>query len=117
MQDPAKRVKVLQMENITKRFPGVTALDQVNFDIMEGEVVALIGAGGLLRTGDRAPQATPFAYHAEGVLAAGCRCQGAGKYGAGPGGRQYDQKRYAAAATAADGKHRRRPQSGAGNQR
>ena len=46
MQDPAKRVKVLQMENITKRFPGVTALDQVNFDIMEGEVVALIGENG-----------------------------------------------------------------------
>ena len=46
MQDPAKRVKVLHMENITKRFPGVTALTQVNFDVMEGEVVALIGENG-----------------------------------------------------------------------
>lgn len=46
MQDPAKRVKVLHMENITKRFPGVTALNQVNFDVMEGEVVALIGENG-----------------------------------------------------------------------
>ena len=46
MQETAKRVKVLHMENITKRFPGVTALDKVNLDVSEGEVVALIGENG-----------------------------------------------------------------------
>ncbi len=36
----------LQMKSITKRFPGVLALDQVDFEINRGEVVALIGENG-----------------------------------------------------------------------
>ena len=37
---------VLKVENITKRFPGVTALDNVSFDIRAGEVHALVGENG-----------------------------------------------------------------------
>jgi len=37
---------LLEMEGISKRFPGVVALDQVNLTVGEGEVVALIGENG-----------------------------------------------------------------------
>jgi len=37
---------VLFMENITKRFPGVLALDKVSFDLREGEIHALVGENG-----------------------------------------------------------------------
>jgi len=37
---------VLQMRGICKSFPGVTALDQVDFDLREGEVHALVGKNG-----------------------------------------------------------------------
>jgi ribose transport system ATP-binding protein len=37
---------VLSVSGITKRFPGVTALDDVNFDIRAGEVHALVGENG-----------------------------------------------------------------------
>jgi len=36
----------LQMSGISKRFPGVTALDSVNLDVARGEVVALVGENG-----------------------------------------------------------------------
>jgi ABC-type sugar transport system ATPase subunit len=38
--------KLLEMKNITKVFPGVTALDDVNFNLKGGEVHALIGENG-----------------------------------------------------------------------
>ncbi|WP_437352131.1 sugar ABC transporter ATP-binding protein [Neorhizobium petrolearium] len=41
-----KRPLALRMENITKRFRGVVALDQVSFDLQAGEVVALVGENG-----------------------------------------------------------------------
>ncbi|MFP4376638.1 MAG: sugar ABC transporter ATP-binding protein [Spirochaetales bacterium] len=37
---------ILQMENITKTFPGVVALDDVNLDVSRGEIHALIGENG-----------------------------------------------------------------------
>lgn len=37
---------ILSVENITKTFPGVKALDSVSFDILPGEVHALVGENG-----------------------------------------------------------------------
>ncbi|MEE8885678.1 MAG: sugar ABC transporter ATP-binding protein [Eubacteriales bacterium] len=37
---------IVQMKNITKRFPGVTALDNINFDVRPGEVHVLLGENG-----------------------------------------------------------------------
>src|SRR5690349_7760320 len=37
---------VLQMHAIGKRFPGVVALDQVDFTVQRGEIVALVGENG-----------------------------------------------------------------------
>lgn len=37
---------LLQLSGITKRFPGVIALENVNLDLAEGEVVAIIGENG-----------------------------------------------------------------------
>ena len=37
---------ILEMRNITKRFPGVTALDNVNLKVREGEIHALCGENG-----------------------------------------------------------------------
>jgi ribose transport system ATP-binding protein len=37
---------ILRIENITKRFPGVTALDDVSLDITTGEVHGLVGENG-----------------------------------------------------------------------
>ena len=37
---------VLEMKNIVKEFPGVRALDNVNFEARAGEVLALVGENG-----------------------------------------------------------------------
>ena len=37
---------ILQLRRITKTFPGVRALDQVDFDLCRGEVHALVGENG-----------------------------------------------------------------------
>lgn len=37
---------ILEMRNITKRFPGVRALDQVNFSVKRGEIHCLVGENG-----------------------------------------------------------------------
>ena len=34
---------LLQMRAIAKRFPGVVALDRVDFEVARGELVALVG--------------------------------------------------------------------------
>ncbi|MBD3306951.1 ATP-binding cassette domain-containing protein [candidate division KSB3 bacterium] len=41
---------VLSMEAISKSFPGVQALDQVNFELRKGEVHALVGENGAGKT-------------------------------------------------------------------
>jgi ribose transport system ATP-binding protein len=40
------RVPLLQMTAISKRFPGVVALDRVDFEVSAGEIVALVGENG-----------------------------------------------------------------------
>ena len=37
---------ILKMKNITKDFPGVRALDDINFELREGEIHALVGENG-----------------------------------------------------------------------
>jgi putative multiple sugar transport system ATP-binding protein len=37
---------ILEMRNITKTFPGVKALDDVNFSVTQGEIHALVGENG-----------------------------------------------------------------------
>lgn len=41
-----KKEFILRMKDITKRFPGVLALDKVDFDLMKGEVHGLMGENG-----------------------------------------------------------------------
>ena len=38
--------KILEVKNVTKLYPGVVALDDVSFDVEEGEILALIGENG-----------------------------------------------------------------------
>jgi len=38
--------KILEMKGITKTFPGVKALDDVNFEVQKGEIHALVGENG-----------------------------------------------------------------------
>ena len=38
--------KILEIKNLTKQFPGVTALDKINLDIHQGEVHVLVGENG-----------------------------------------------------------------------
>jgi len=38
--------KLIQVRNVSKRFPGVLANDRVNLDIERGEIHAIIGENG-----------------------------------------------------------------------
>ena len=46
---PARSV-VLHVEGLTRRFGGITAVDQVSFDLHEGEILGLIGPNGAGKT-------------------------------------------------------------------
>ena len=41
-----KKRSILQTKGLTKRFPGVLAVDNVDFDLLEGEVHGLVGENG-----------------------------------------------------------------------
>jgi ABC-type sugar transport system ATPase subunit len=41
-----EKEKILEMKHITKRFGGLTALDNVNFDLYKNEILALVGDNG-----------------------------------------------------------------------
>ena len=50
MPDTSARKALLEVDDVTIRFGGVTALDQVTFDIKEGEILGLIGPNGAGKT-------------------------------------------------------------------
>src|SRR3954451_23874579 len=50
MPDPDSRRAILEVDNVTIRFGGVTALDEGTFDIKEGEILGLIGPNGAGKT-------------------------------------------------------------------
>jgi simple sugar transport system ATP-binding protein len=45
-----EKAPILVMENITKRFPGILAIDNVNFGVMSGEIHGLLGQNGAGKT-------------------------------------------------------------------
>jgi branched-chain amino acid transport system ATP-binding protein len=48
--EPANPVPLLEVEHITLRFGGVTAIDKVGFDVRHGELFAIIGPNGAGKT-------------------------------------------------------------------
>ncbi len=50
MELSQQKITSLRMENITKRFPGVLASDNITLSVGEGEVLALVGENGAGKT-------------------------------------------------------------------
>ena len=45
-----KQLPILQVQNVTKQFGGLTAVDNVSLEVKKGEVIGLIGANGAGKT-------------------------------------------------------------------
>lgn len=67
-------VSVLEVEGLTKHFGGITALDDVNMDVKEGEILGVIGPNGAGKTtminailGILEPDRGEVRIHGEGV--------------------------------------------------
>jgi ABC-type sugar transport system ATPase subunit len=45
-QDTNVHPKLLRIERVTKKFPGVRALEEVSFDLERGEIHAVVGQNG-----------------------------------------------------------------------
>lgn len=70
----AEGVKILELRGITKRFAGVSALSQVDLDLQEGEVLALLGENGAgkstlmkILSGVHQPDAGTISFRGEGM--------------------------------------------------
>jgi branched-chain amino acid transport system ATP-binding protein len=50
MRSKVRLVALLEVKNVTRRFGGIVALDDVSFDVGEGEIVGLIGPNGAGKT-------------------------------------------------------------------
>jgi simple sugar transport system ATP-binding protein len=50
MESTTKKITRLQVEHITKRFPGVLASDDISLSVGEGEILALVGENGAGKT-------------------------------------------------------------------
>ena len=48
--DSATATRILEVDNVTLRFGGVVALNEVSFHINEGEILGLIGPNGAGKT-------------------------------------------------------------------
>ena len=66
---------MLEVEGIVKQFGGVTALDDVSFNVRPGEIVGLMGANGAGKTtlfsviaGNVAPQAGDVRWHGQSLI-------------------------------------------------
>ena len=81
------RAELLQVQRLTKRFDGLTAVNAVDLDVRQNEIVGLIGPNGAgkttsVRHGDRLPQADRWQglfprrrYHAD-AAPTGAVCSG-----------------------------------------
>jgi ABC-type sugar transport system ATPase subunit len=70
----AESIPVLAVENVTKAYPGVRALNRVSFDLRRGEVHALIGENGAgkstlirLLSGDARPDEGTIRLHGKEI--------------------------------------------------
>ena len=43
-------MRVIEVENLTKRFGSFTAVDNISFDVLDGEIFAFIGHNGAGKT-------------------------------------------------------------------
>src|SRR5439155_17254260 len=85
---PALGTSVLEVEDLTKRFGGVTAVAEVGFEVPEGEIVGFIGPNGAGKTslldlisGFSAPDAGQVVLHGRDITTRGAAARAAAGLG------------------------------------